>query len=258
MPDADPLLPPAPARPPVADGPFTDLADRLRAWRGDPRVGAVALLAVALAAGAFWFRSGVESAGAGAGARPGADAAGSTAGERPSAVPAVPTSAVVTTTTAPASVVVHVAGAVVRPGVVSLPATARVVDAIDAAGGAAPGADLDRLNLAAHLADGQRILVARVGDPPTSADATGIVAPSSGAASGSSTTGGTDGVAGPVNLNTATQAELEALPGIGPSLAQAIVAERDRRGGFTSVDQLRQVRGIGDKRFADLRPLVTV
>lgn len=242
MPDAAP--PPPPARPPVADGPLTPLADRWRSLRSDPRAGAVALLAVALAAGAFWFRTGVE----------GPESAGGAAGGGGS-VTTVPVAATdtTTTTTAPAAVVIHVAGAVVRPGVVSLPSGARVVDAIDAAGGAVPEADLDRLNLAALLADGQRVLVARVGDPPTLADA------SAGVTGGDpSAPGAAPGSTGLVNLNTATQAELEALPGIGPTLAQSIVAERDRRGGFTSVGQLRQVRGIGDKRFADLRDLVTV
>lgn len=243
MPDAAP--PPPPARPPVADGPLTPLADRWRSLRGDPRAGAVALLAVALAAGAFWFRTGVEgSAGAG----------GAAGGGGPATTAPVASTATTTTSTAPATVVIHVAGAVARPGVVSLPAGARVVDAIDAAGGAVPEADLDRLNLAALLADGQRVLVARVGDPPTPGDqpagvSGGVTPADPGAAPGAPVL---------VNLNTATQAQLETLPGIGPTLAQSIIAERDRRGGFTSVEQLRQVRGIGDKRFADLRDLVTV
>lgn len=242
MPDAPP---PPPARPPVADGPLTPLADRWRSLRGDPRAGAVALLAVALAAGAFWFRTGVEGpAGAGGAAGGGGSATTAAAGA---------TATTSTTTTAPATVVIHVAGAVARPGVVSLPAGARIVDAIDAAGGAVPEADLDRLNLAALLADAQRVVVARVGDPPTPADATGGVSGGAPADPGAA-----PGAPALVNLNTATQAELEALPGIGPTLAQSIMAERDRRGGFTSVEQLRQVRGIGDKRFADLRDLVTV
>jgi competence protein ComEA len=113
-----------------------------------------------------------------------------------------------------------------------------------------PDGDLDRLNLAAKVTDGQRVYVAKAGqsDPGAAGDgaSTGIDDPAAG------TTGGK------VNLNTASQAQLEALPGIGPTYAEAIVAERQRRGGFTSVNDLRSVRGIGDKRFAELAPLVTV
>ncbi len=113
-------------------------------------------------------------------------------------------------------------------------------------GGGLGDADLDRLNLAAKVVDGERIFVPKVGqaDP----------APASSASGGASAPGST----GPINLNTATQAELEELPGIGPSLAQAILTERQRRGRFTSVNELRTVRGIGDARFADLKDLVTV
>jgi competence protein ComEA len=141
-------------------------------------------------------------------------------------------------------VVVHVAGAVAHPGVVELPVGARVIDAVEAVGSALPSADLDRLNLAAKLVDGERVLVARVGDPAT-------------AAAGSGSSDSTE-QAGPLNLNTATQAQLDTLPGVGPQLAAAIIKERDRRGGFRSVNELSSVRGIGDKRLADLRDLVTV
>ena len=144
----------------------------------------------------------------------------------------------------------HVAGAVGHPGVVTLPAGSRVVDAIRAAGGARAGADLDRLDLAARLSDGIRIAVPLHGQPspPLDADASSGTGTSTGAASASV----------PVNLNTATEQELESLPGIGPTLAAAIIAERDRSGGFKSVDDLRRVHGIGDARFAQLQPLVTV
>src|SRR5205807_9288404 len=124
------------------------------------------------------------------------------------------------------------------------------LDAVEAAGGGAPDADLNRLNLAAKVADGQRVLVQRVGE-----------AAPAGSASAGGSGGGGGGSADPsglVNLNSATQAELEALPGIGPSLAGAIVTERERRGGFRSVNELRDVRGIGEKRFADLKDKVTI
>ena len=143
-----------------------------------------------------------------------------------------------------ATIVVHVAGAVVHPGVIELPVGSRVIDAIETVGGGLPNADLDRLNLAAKLVDGQQVLVVQVGAPTVAPTGTGT------AAAGES--------AGPLNLNLATQAQLEALPGIGPQLAAAIIKERDRRGGFRSVNELSSVRGIGDKRLADLRELVTV
>jgi competence protein ComEA len=139
---------------------------------------------------------------------------------------------------------------VVRPGIVRLRAGARVVDAIDAAGGARPDADLDRLNLAAKVADGQRVAVGLPGQPVPTEAAAGTGASADGGAAGAAT--------GPLDLNTATQAQIEELPGIGPVLGAAILRERDRRGGFRSVDDLRSVRGIGEKRFAELRELVTV
>jgi competence protein ComEA len=139
---------------------------------------------------------------------------------------------------------------VTRPGVVRVEAGARVVDAVEAAGGGLPGADLDRLNLAAKVADGQRIAVAIVGAPaPVEAGTTGA------------TPAGDPSTSGPpplINVNTATTAELEELPGIGPTLAEAIVAERERRGGFRSVGELQDVRGIGEARYADIKDLVSV
>ena len=208
------------------------LAERLRDRWSDPRVRVGALLAVAAVAGALWYQAG----------RSDASALVPPAAHRDRARAAV-------TTTAP-PVLVHVAGAVVRPGLVRVTPGARVADAIAAAGGAVPDADLDRLNLAAKVADGQRILVERVGAAPSATGDGAAGAADPGAASGAGD--------GPVNLNTATSADLDTLPGIGPTLAAAILRERERRGGFTSVDQLRDVRGIGEKRFADLKDLVTV
>jgi competence protein ComEA len=129
--------------------------------------------------------------------------------------------------------------------VVELPVGSRVIDAIEAAGGGTLIADFDQLNLAAKLTDGERVLVPKLGQ--TLSTATGLT--------GSSTD---PAVAGPINLNTATAAELETLPGIGPALAAAIIDERERRGGFRSVNELRDVRGIGEKRFTELRDHVTV
>jgi competence protein ComEA len=146
-----------------------------------------------------------------------------------------------------AEVVVHVAGAVAAPGVQRLPAGARVVDAVDAAGGAAPDADLGRINLAAVLADGQQVYVPRAGESPPAP-----ITPSSGAPDGAA------GTVALVDLNTATAAELEELPGVGPTTAGAIIAHREQHGPFGSVDDLLDVRGIGEAKLEQLRDLATV
>jgi len=148
-------------------------------------------------------------------------------------------------TVEPEVVVVHVAGAVARPGVYELAAGARVLDAVSAAGGLGPEADERQLNLAAPLVDGSRVHVPVVGEDPPPAPAVG--APP-----------GEPGAAGPVDLNRADAAALEALPGIGPATAAAIVEHRERIGRFTSVDQLLDVRGIGEAKLAALRDLVRV
>lgn len=149
--------------------------------------------------------------------------------------------------TAPAQLVVHVAGAVQRPGIVDLSPGSRVTDAVQAAGGPLSGADVDQLNLAAPVADGMQIRVPLQGE---------TVAPPSGpsAATGSAA----EASRGPLNLNQATVDELEGLPGIGPALAAAVVAYRDRHGRFARVDGLLQVPGIGPAKLALLAPHVTV
>ncbi|GAA4187661.1 ComEA family DNA-binding protein [Microbispora amethystogenes] len=145
-----------------------------------------------------------------------------------------------------ARVVVYVTGKVRRPGVFVLPPGARVADAIEAAGGVRKGASPGGVNLARHVVDGEQITV---GSPAQSAEAAGPDAPPGGA--------GTPGGA-VVNLNTATAAQLDALPGVGGVIAQRIVDYRDARGGFQSVDQLKDVPGIGERKFAELRDKVTV
>jgi competence protein ComEA len=158
-----------------------------------------------------------------------------------------------------APVVVHVAGAVGRPGVVTLAAGARVETAIERAGGAEPSADLARLNLARPVVDGERIYVPAAGETALPAVVDGGAAvgagPDGGAGSGD---GAADGPGAPVDLNTADQTVLETLPGIGPSLAARIIAWREEHGGFRTVEDLLEVSGIGDGRFADLRDLVRV
>ncbi|MFI2640094.1 helix-hairpin-helix domain-containing protein [Streptomyces sp. NPDC018610] len=154
------------------------------------------------------------------------------------------------TTSAGPEIVVDVSGKVRQPGIHRLPAGSRVVDALRAAGGARPGTDLRALNRARFLVDGEQVVV---GGP---APAAGPAPPGS-AAAGASGSGRAGGPAAPVSLGTATVDQLETLPGVGPVLAQHIVDYRTQHGGFRSVDQLREVNGIGDRRFADLRPLVT-
>lgn len=144
-------------------------------------------------------------------------------------------------------IVVDVSGKVREPGIHRLPAGSRVVDALEAAGGVRPGTDVDGLNRARFLVDGEQVVV---GGPAPVAPAPGH-GPGSG---GGAPAGGVP--AGPVSLNTATVEQLETLPGVGPVLAQHIVDYRTRHGGFRSVDELREVKGIGERRFADLRDLV--
>jgi competence protein ComEA len=156
--------------------------------------------------------------------------------------------------------VVHAAGAVSQPGVYALAVGARVDDLIAAAGGVAPDADVDRLNLAAPLQDGARVYVPRRGelDVPAVNGPDGVAATGS-AGDETSAPGGSGGPStGPIDLNRASATELETLPGIGPSLAQAIVDHRARNGPFSSVDDLVDVRGIGPTRLEQLRPLVKV
>ncbi|MFG1953773.1 helix-hairpin-helix domain-containing protein [Micromonospora sp. NPDC048830] len=145
--------------------------------------------------------------------------------------------------------VVAVAGKVRHPGLVRVPAGARVADAVQAAGGALPGVDVALLNPARKVTDGELILVG-VPAPP------GQTAPAGAAQPGAPAGPGQPG--GLVNLNTATLAQLDALPGVGPVLAQRILTHRDQHGGFRSVGDLRQVEGIGDARYEQLKDLVTV
>ncbi|MEU8389102.1 ComEA family DNA-binding protein [Micromonospora sp. NPDC048843] len=146
-----------------------------------------------------------------------------------------------------AEVVVAVAGKVRKPGLVRLPAGSRLADAVQAAGGALPGVDVALLNPARKVNDGELIVVGVTPPPP----------PVPGGAAGPAA-GGAAPATGPLNLNTATLAQLDALPGVGPVLAQRILTHRDQHGGFKSVGDLRQVDGIGDARYEQLKDLVTV
>ena len=143
-------------------------------------------------------------------------------------------------TTQPSLLRVHLAGAVGQPGLYEVPASFRVGDLIDAAGGLGAEADGAAVNLAERLRDGQQIYVPVVGEQP---------APAAGA-------GGTQS-AGPIDVNTATAAQLEELPGIGPSLAAAIIAFRTEHGPFATLDALEQVPGIGPSKLSQLRSHAT-
>ncbi|WP_406458996.1 helix-hairpin-helix domain-containing protein [Streptomyces sp. NBC_00876] len=150
-------------------------------------------------------------------------------------------------------IVVDVSGKVRRPGIHRLPSGARVADALRAAGGARPGVDLDGLNRARVLMDGEQIMV---GAPPGPAAAAGTGGGAANTTAVGGTGTGTGPGTGPVSLSSATADQLDTLPGVGPVLAQHIVDYRTQHGGFRSVDELREVNGIGDRRFADLQPLV--
>ena len=145
-----------------------------------------------------------------------------------------------------AELIVHVCGEVEKPGVYRLSVGKRVVDAVAAAGGVTAGGDLDKLNLAASLEDGQKIYLPAFNSSP--------ISPATAKTSQAQGTG--VGNVSLVNLNLANQQELESLPGIGPALAKRIVDYRSQQGSFNSVDDLRKVSGIGEKKFEQLKDLV--
>ncbi len=153
--------------------------------------------------------------------------------------PAPPIKRVAATTTATQQeiLVVHVAGMVVSPGVYELPRGTRIKDALAAAGGPVEGADVNNLNLAELLTDGQKIVVTKPGEAPPSEE--------------------TQAPAGKINLNTAAKAQLEELPGVGPVLAQRIIDYRQKKK-FTSIRQLMEVDGFGPKKYESLKDLIAV
>jgi competence protein ComEA len=189
------------------------------------------------------------------GSRSAGTAGATTGGSAATATTSAAVAAGVAGTAAPPGLVVHVAGGVVRPGVYHLPPGSRVDDAIAAAGGPVPGVDVDTVNRAAPLTDGQRIRVPLPGEPPPPEPPPPAATDGVGAGGAG---GGAATPASPVNLNTATAEELETLPGVGPAIAAAIIDQRTRTGGFRTVRDLLDVRGIGESRLAQLEPLVTV
>lgn len=205
--------------------PGESIRDRLATLSRAELIALVAVVGVTVAGAGFWYVRSLPA---------------------PVQVRSGPSGALVAAPTASASpatvILVDVAGWVRRPGVYEFAEGARVIDAIDAAGGARPGAVLSSLNLAAPLVDGTQVLVPKESQ---SAPTTG-------------TGTGTSGATGLVNVNSATNAELETLPGIGEVIAQAIVDHRTENGPFTSVEQLVDVSGIGDATLENIRELVTV
>lgn len=205
--------------------PGESIHDRLATLSRAELIALVAVVGVTVAGAGFWYVRSLPA---------------------PVQVRSGPSGALVAAPTAsalPATVIlVDVAGWVRRPGVYEFAEGVRVIDAIDAAGGARPGAVLSSLNLAAPLVDGTQVLVPKESQSaPTTETETG-----------------TSGATGLVNVNSATNAELETLPGIGEVIAQAIVDHRTENGPFTSVEQLVDVSGIGDATLENIRELVTV
>lgn len=201
-------------------------------WFGLARLGAAAASVVVVLGGGWWLLRPAPLP-----VEAGLPRAATATGPPPTvalAATATPSSPV----TPAADVVVHVAGAVARPGVYRLPDGARVADAVARAGGPIDGADENAVNLAQRVVDGQRVLVPLVGQALQAAGAGGT-AP-----------------AGPLDLNTASVDQLDGLPGIGPATAAAIVAHREQHGPFATVDELGDVRGIGQAKLDALRALV--
>ncbi len=221
-----------PLQRPVSPG---SLATRTRTWLewfGVGRLVAAASATVVVCAGAFWLIS-----------TPPPSTEASLPMATTSSVVAPPIDVGQAPSTTGATLVVHVAGAVVDPGVYEVRFGTRVRDAIDAAGGPTESADLDVLNLAAVVVDATRVYVPVVGEPVppvafTSSDAAAIPA-------------------GPIDVNSATADELDRLPGVGPATATAIITERERNGPFVGVDDLDRVPGIGPAKLDALRELVT-
>ncbi|MEI7617407.1 MAG: helix-hairpin-helix domain-containing protein [Actinomycetota bacterium] len=239
---------PLPSRPDPSR-PFSEVARAWLEWFGLARLVVTALAVLAVGAGGFWLLRSpaptVESA------LPYAKQRGPL-GAVSSSTSTVLGAVVASSTSVPSTaLIVYVAGAVLSPGVYQVPANARVQNAVLAAGGPAPDADLDAMNLAAFIRDGDRVYVPHKGAavPP-------VVGASPGAASAGKSASGQAGA--PIDLNRATAEELDALPGVGPATAAAIVTYRDRSGPFSSVDDLLKVPGIGPAKVEVLRSLVKV
>ena len=226
--------------------PPRSLLERFRewvVWFGAGRLAATALAVIAVVVGGTWLLKGSPSRAEDQlpfATRP-PTSTGASIGTASGGA-----SVAAASTSVAASIVVYVAGAVAAPGVYTLDNAARVTDAVTAAGGVAADADLDVVNLAAAVHDGERVYVPKVGGtvpPVVGADV--VVVDNSTAP-------------GPVNINSATAEQLDVLPGVGPTTAAAIVSHRQQHGPFQNVEQLADVRGIGPAKLDALRGLVTV
>ena len=238
------------------------LGASLREWRHRVRLGAVVAVLALVGSGAVVFavrvaaaqraaepvavgpRSALQSRTTTAAAFGSSATPGSMGSAGPSGTGALPGSSAGASATG--RIIVHVVGEVSRPGIVLLPVGARVTDAVDAAGGALPSGQLERVNLARVVADGEQVHVPAAGEPllPGGVGATGpLAAPTAPAV---------------VDLNRADLAQLDSLPGVGPVLAQRILDWRRAHGRFTSVDELGEVSGIGEQLLRQLAPRVTV
>ncbi|MYZ08045.1 ComEA family DNA-binding protein [Streptomyces sp. SID2999] len=225
------------------------LRDRLPMWvqarcgverRGVVALGVMLVLAAVLAGQHFWAGR-TESVSAPQVVR---EAPVRVKGAEGSGAGAAGAGSVVASASPGAQIVVDISGKVRDPGIRRLPSGSRVADALKAAGGVRPGVREEGLNRARFLVDGEQIVVGASGAPPPVGAGAGAVAPAGG------------GPSAPVSLGTATVEQLDTLPGVGPVLAQRIIDYRTQHGGFRSVDELRQVDGIGDRRFSDLRARV--
>ena len=234
-----------------------------------PRAAIIAGSALLVLALALALRAVLVSTGAGSHAAPAAAGASTAMGSPPTGTATAPAMRPATAPTTGSeagpgglsatsgSIVVHVIGAVSRPGVVTLPPGSRVTDAINAVGGASAEADTQQLNLARVLTDGEQIRVPSIGEvlPDPAPQPGGNTTPGAGIAPDKP---GDGGASGTININTASASELEKLPGIGPALAQRIVEYRDSHGPFASVDSLTDVPGIGKAKLEGLREQATV
>jgi competence protein ComEA len=216
------------------------IRERLGGLERRELIGLLAIGAVVVAAVGFWYvrslPTQVRIEAAGGAVRPAVASAGGAGGTVPVAGPSP----------SAATVVVDVAGWVHHPGVYDMRQGDRVIDALQAAGGAKPGANLTSINLAALLSDAQQILVTRLG------------AHGSGAGDGSAGAGAAGAPGTKININTATLDQLETLSGIGEVLGQRVIDYREQHGPFHSVDDLLNVSGIGPSHLADMKESVTV
>ena len=227
---------------PEAAMPFAHVAREWVEWFGLTRLLTSAVAVVVVCAGA-WFLVRTPPPPSEA-SLPVASSGGASSTAPAVTLPAVPAAAGPPPAATNSRVTVHVAGAVLLPGVYDLESGSRVDDAVEGAGGPTPDAELGRINLAALLIDGDQIYVPAVGEdvPPA--------APGSAGAPSETTP------SGPIDVNRASAGELESLPGVGPATAAAIVDERDQNGPFSSFDDLERVPGIGPAKLARLVGLV--